>query len=993
MNELDEIYFRALSNDALGGDLTALNAVKWDRVEDDVDGQSYGHDDMTGQRFALGEAMPPVAPAPVEEKDTSINTQPPAQTTPTAEAADPGYDKVGDDIKRGMLTGQRDAGRAFNETAATVVGAPVDLMNEGLQYLGLGSDYPIGGSDSIRDALASVVNFGSSLVPKEIEAQAENFAAQKPQSPLIQNIVNEITKFGINAVTPAVYLRAFTVATPFARGLAWGGIADFINAQPNDESAIAQITRELSGASPDERSAIENAVMTVLERNNTDPDFVNKARTALDGMVLGAAIEKGAEVLVSVVKSGVLQDAFENMVQEAKSGTLGMGVGPVSKNAKNLIPAEAATSDYPNMIQGMLYDASDAPPVPPGARKWTKAALARSMQEKAESSGQAITVYNDATRETLATRVAGEAMVALKREGNASDWYNSKIVEMNNSLRQLHPELTDGSTEEGIFKAGLSLTSNGSTVDYNLKAAEHVYSIFKETGRYPTDLASLEKAVGGFGQEGPTLIKQFQRANTHIDEMGSDGFVKFLNTKFTVKELIDMGYKINGESVNFETYGSAIFGPKIGGGFYQNLKGNFDPVTFDRWWMASWGRWTGQPLIKTTDKSRVKQLDRFRTASGKKYNNPKAAIAAADKVYSTYRKNNFQPRTELNQAAQRLSEGASDRMKEQPSGPSERSFMRDVAYAAVEKLRQAGYNVTPADLQATVWYPEKELHGFYGIGSGRSAPDDYAAAAQRLLGERNAEKSDPKARQRMLPPDELPMTGAQRSELLEFARTGTNKEAPRKIVAAAESEGRLPDGVTSKDALDFYAGMKQRRMERQAMKSTGSDRLSYKTPGDAIRQQQGRVEGRESAAQREITKNRNDTAVARIRDIPGQELWSAKFKADVDKWTDSGDYLEFAKDAVSKANMEAVPRALLKEGWTMRHASKGKDKRASSRYLISPDKSFEVRLSDHELPDTPQRAYMQAERGTRWHDELVLRGDESPIDVINEIKELYRNSN
>tara|TARA_R110000744_G_scaffold50722_4_gene109588 strand:+ start:104 stop:1192 length:1089 start_codon:yes stop_codon:yes gene_type:complete len=362
------------------------------------------------------------------------------------------------------------------------------------------------------------------------------------------------------------------------------------------------------------------------------------------------------------------------------------------------------------------------------------------MQEKAESSGQAITVYNDATRETLATRVAGEAMVALKREGNASDWYNSKIVEMNNSLRQLHPELTDGSTEEGIFKAGLSLTSNGSTVDYNLKAAEHVYSIFKETGRYPTDLASLEKAVGGFGQEGPTLIKQFQRANTHIDEMGSDGFVKFLNTKFTVKELIDMGYKINGESVNFETYGSAIFGPKIGGGFYQNLKGNFDPVTFDRWWMASWGRWTGQPLIKTTDKSRVKQLDRFRTASGKKYNNPKAAIAAADKVYSTYRKNNFQPRTELNQAAQRLSEGASDRMKEQPSGPSERSFMRDVAYAAVEKLRQAGYNVTPADLQATVWYPEKELHGFYGIGSGRSAPDDYAAAAQRLLGERNAGK-------------------------------------------------------------------------------------------------------------------------------------------------------------------------------------------------------------------------------------------------------------
>ena len=220
--------------------------------------------------------------------------------------------------------------------------------------------------------------------------------------------------------------------------------------------------------------------------------------------------------------------------------------------------------------------------------------------------------------------------------------------------------------------------------------------------------------------------------------MGTDGFVEFLNTKFTVRELNQMGYKVTGESMDFETYGSAIFGPKIGGGFYQNLRGNFDPVTFDRWWMASWGRWTGQPLLKTTDKARAKQLDRFRAASGKKYKNPAAAITAAKKIYDTYRKNNFQPRTELNQAAQRLAEGATDKMREQPAGPTERRFMRESTYAAVDKLREMGYDVTPADLQATVWYPEKELHGFYGRGSGRSAPDDYAAAAQRLLEERNA---------------------------------------------------------------------------------------------------------------------------------------------------------------------------------------------------------------------------------------------------------------
>ena len=42
-----------------------------------------------------------------------------------------------------------------------------------------------------------------------------------------------------------------------------------------------------------------------------------------------------------------------------------------------------------------------------------------------------------------------------------------------------------------------------------------------------------------------------------------------------------------------DTHGSAIFGPKIGGGFYQNLMGNFHPVTQDLWFMRTFGRLAG----------------------------------------------------------------------------------------------------------------------------------------------------------------------------------------------------------------------------------------------------------------------------------------------------------------------------------------------------------------------------------------------------------------
>ena len=808
------------------------------------------------------------------------------------------------DVQRGLAQGAFDAGKNFNETLP-MLGAPVDLVNEGIGYVGdvfgldLRSDYPIGGSESIRDGVEALVGFADFLMPDAVQQADIAFRAEKPESPIVQEIVKGITEFGVQSVGPAMYLKAFTAIGPFARGLAWGGISDFINAQPDDRTAIASLTEFLTDATPEERSAIAKATIDVFAQNGEHPDFINRAKVALDGMIIGGALEKGLELVVraskqipwsrlqeATVKAGARaderlasmargttlsanpinaagdlalsaagrvvakqsDDGFEayrkrvdpsgrtipaedrpnlrmgdmygmlpknaevvgelddvtlhrggngdyyataynpdvgeqdvvGYIQGRENGTelavveemQGKGIGSElqylfrSENpfaptgglteagasrlestydrlaAEEMIPLPARldVEEYPNSLATMLYNVAEAPAKPEGARKWTKALLGRQMQEAAEKSGQAILKYDDAALDTLSTRMADEAVAALKKEGNASDWYNSKIAEMNNVLQKLHPELKSGTTEEGMFKAGLALTSNGATVDYNLKAAEHVYTVFKASGKFPEDLKSLEAAIGGFGPEGPTLVKQFARANDMITEMGADKFVEFLNTKFTVKELTQLGFKLSGEAVDFETYGSAIFGPKIGGGFYQNLRGNFNPVTFDRWWMASWGRWTGQPLLKTTGKARTDQLNRFRAASGKKYKDPQTAIAAAKKVYATYRKNNFQPRTELNQSAQRLAEGATDKMREQPAGPSERTFMRNVTYATVEKLKSMGYNLTPADLQATVWYPEKELHGFYGIGSGRSAPDDYAAAATRLLGERNAKR-------------------------------------------------------------------------------------------------------------------------------------------------------------------------------------------------------------------------------------------------------------
>ena len=126
----------------------------------------------------------------------------------------------------------------------------------------------------------------------------------------------------------------------------------------------------------------------------------------------------------------------------------------------------------------------------------------------------------------------------------------------------------------------------------------------------------------------------------------------------------------------------------------------------------------------------------------------------------------------------------------------------------------------------------------------------------------------------------------------------------------------------------------------------------------------------------------------------GQGLWSKTFQKEVGETAYSESILPDlfdVKSAINRANMEAVPRALKKEGWTIRHASKGRDGRVSSRYLVSPDESYEIRLTDHYLPETAERFHRMTQgQGPRWNDEIVLEGDERPMDIIEQIKSGFK---
>ena len=274
------------------------------------------------------------------------------------------------DIGRGLAKGALSAGDNLNKTLP-LLGLPVDLINEYvLKPIGLDTENPVLGSKMIEDGVNYILELGQDLVPKKANVATQKFVAEEPSNKLIQGIFDVVTEFGLNAVTPALYLRAFTVMTPIARGLAWGGISDFINSQPNEQTAIAQLTNLLSSADENTRSAISDAVLKVFEKQESDPEVVSKARAALEGMVLGGAIEKGAEQLVKVykyikggkarqdiVKAG--QAADERIAQRDPRATLTSGFDPTQPTDAVLSAAGRIARDEDDAIDIATTEATN----------------------------------------------------------------------------------------------------------------------------------------------------------------------------------------------------------------------------------------------------------------------------------------------------------------------------------------------------------------------------------------------------------------------------------------------------------------------------------------------------------------------------------------------------------------------------------------------------------------------------------------------------------
>lgn len=358
-----------------------------------------------------------------------------------------------------------------------------------------------------------------------------------------------------------------------------------------------------------------------------------------------------------------------------------------------------------------------------------------------------------------------ESLLAISAHPEAIGWYEEKTQLALETLSLLHPELKTDKSAKGAFIFILAVTSNGNKVDANFGMAEREYSKFKKTGRFDdtAEFGIQQNAI----KNSLTLFNKLLDKGLSVDQITDFFLSKYKASNFKFKtEDGKLKNLVTGELASEDVYGAAILGSKIGNGFYMNMWGRFEQLTMDRWFMRTWGRLTGtllkidkeaiyeaenrlKKVVSSISKSKINDSILSKLIPNYSEMSPSDLSKAINKLSMDkgYRAT-LSSKKDLNEL--RLSSnGLFNKMNgevEAPSNGSQRKFIRGV-FNEVQKALKSEHNIdiTMADLQAVLWYPEKILYESFKEGktfeaskegySEDEAPD-YFNAAKKIVKEK-----------------------------------------------------------------------------------------------------------------------------------------------------------------------------------------------------------------------------------------------------------------
>lgn len=365
----------------------------------------------------------------------------------------------------------------------------------------------------------------------------------------------------------------------------------------------------------------------------------------------------------------------------------------------------------------------------------------------------------------IATIMAAEAETALAGDTSALGWYDRLVSLSKRVVSILHPEILVDIDAAHAFDYATAVTSNGLSVKDNYILANKQYENWKKTGYF------IEGSEGTSGKQGASMESAFKAYNDmkRPVERGGLGMtdseiIDFLSSRMTVGDLRKnevvqrLGINVDAkEKAGTVINGSYIIGPKIGQGFYQNLRGNFDQLTMDRWWMRFFNRITGNPFKTYGENTINNGINRLRDTMVDPSDVPMILQAMKNidadiltdevvgqlsieidklyqRAYAAAPKGDKPVKTNVFLAANALRPKIEGELEESPRNATDRDFMRTVTRLAVDKLAKAtNVRLDMADFQALMWYWEKRLWRSLGIRQGRGEDNDYVDGAIELL--------------------------------------------------------------------------------------------------------------------------------------------------------------------------------------------------------------------------------------------------------------------
>jgi len=381
--------------------------------------------------------------------------------------------------------------------------------------------------------------------------------------------------------------------------------------------------------------------------------------------------------------------------------------------------------------------------------------LGRAFDKRAKDNGYYIPipkngVYTDSQLNKIAEAMTDDAQLQLLQDDSGIGWYDLKTKSAMELMSRIHPELSDSNSKPHLeFTLMVALISQNNSVGINFRQANEAYTYYKNNNKLPNKPYA--------GKSGNIIKQNIALAFEAIKKKGWKKYKNTLQETKTVKEWEAEGYKVNGENKTTKITGAmAMLGSKIGS-FWGNLNGDFNTLTADLWFSRMFNRYTGNVVSKkATEKSKQTTLDELKKYKGKTLLNgyKKSDILKGGKVFDKwlntivkdYADGGYKDKQRLNIVSNTHFKNTKGELQDIPRGGKERNTMRNVVKRVQDKLIERGYpKLDIADIQAIVWYNEKDLYRQYKAVNKSSEKTDYETAAQEVLREQgvNAEVALP----------------------------------------------------------------------------------------------------------------------------------------------------------------------------------------------------------------------------------------------------------